>query len=121
MANSKHAHLRYTILDRCFRRKRHPFSFQELLEKVNAKICEIYPGESIETRTLRQDINIFRDKETGFGAPLETVKNCGKSTFLYKNKKIGELFDTENGQFKDISVCNAIFSITKMEGFKNRK
>ncbi|KOY51929.1 helix-turn-helix transcriptional regulator [Polaribacter dokdonensis] len=68
MANSKHAHLRYNILDYCFRNK--AFTFNQLLEYVNDKIAEIYSGEGIEIRTLRADLKVFRDKENGFGAPL---------------------------------------------------
>ena len=69
MANSKHAHLRYNILDYCFRNK--SYSFDELLKVVNQEIAELYPGEGISRRTLSDDIKLFRDRETGFGAPLE--------------------------------------------------
>jgi predicted DNA-binding transcriptional regulator YafY len=68
MANSKHAHIRYNILDYCFRNK--SFSFNDLLSFVNDKIAELYPGEGISTRTLREDIKVFRDKDNGFAAPL---------------------------------------------------
>ena len=68
MANSTHAHLRYNILDSCFRNK--SYDFTELLKIVNEGIAEFYPGEGIATRTLREDLKVFRDKENGFGAPL---------------------------------------------------
>ena len=68
MANSKHAHIRYNILDYCFRNK--SFTFNELLSFLNEKIAELYPGEGISTRTLRDDIKVFRDKDNGFAAPL---------------------------------------------------
>ena len=68
MANSKHAHLRYNILDYCFRNK--SFTFQETLHYLNEKIAELYPGEGISTRTLREDIKIFRNGIKGFSAPL---------------------------------------------------
>ena len=68
MAHSKHAHVRYNILDYCFRNR--AFTFNQLLEYVNDKIAELYPGEGIETRTLRSDLKVFRNKENGFGAPL---------------------------------------------------
>jgi predicted DNA-binding transcriptional regulator YafY len=68
MANSKHAHIRYNILDYCFRNK--SFTFNELLSFLNEKIAELYPGEGIATRTLRDDIKVFRDKDNGFAAPL---------------------------------------------------
>ena len=68
MANSKHAHIRYNILDYCFRNR--SFTFNEMLVYINDKIAEMYPGEGISVRTLRDDIKVFRDKKEGFGAPL---------------------------------------------------
>ena len=68
MANSKHAHVRYNILDYCFRNK--SYNFNDLLSYVNDKIAELYPGEGISTRTLREDIKVFRNKDKGFAAPL---------------------------------------------------
>lgn len=68
MANSTHAHLRYNILDYCLRNK--SYSFDVLLKVLNEGIAEFYPGEGVATRTLREDLKVFRDKENGFGAPL---------------------------------------------------
>ncbi|RCW93620.1 helix-turn-helix transcriptional regulator [Winogradskyella arenosi] len=68
MANSKHAHLRYNILDYCFRNK--SYTFDEILKVLNEKIAEYYPGEGIAIRTLREDLKVLRDEENGFGAPL---------------------------------------------------
>ncbi|AEM70791.1 hypothetical protein Murru_1751 [Allomuricauda ruestringensis DSM 13258] len=67
MSNSKHAHLRYNILDECFRKR--SYSFDELLDVVNNKL-ETLLNENISIRTLREDLKIFRDKKNGFGAPL---------------------------------------------------
>ncbi|TCI85310.1 helix-turn-helix transcriptional regulator [Tenacibaculum sp. M341] len=68
MTNSKHAHLRYNILDYCFRKK--AFTFNQLLTYVNEKIAQHYPEENISERTLRDDLKLFRDSKKGFGAPL---------------------------------------------------
>ncbi|MGK0253512.1 MAG: hypothetical protein ACI9OE_000985 [Mariniflexile sp.] len=68
MANSNHAHLRYNILDYCFRNK--SLGFEELLRTLNEGISELYTGEEISDRTLRDDIKVFRDKESGFNVPL---------------------------------------------------
>ncbi len=76
MANSKHAHVRYNILDNCFRKK--AFTFKELLEYVNLKIADVYPGEGISERTLREDIKLFKDPINGFGAPLEEMSRTYK-------------------------------------------
>ena len=71
MANSKHAHLRYNILDYCFINK--AYTFKKLLEYVNLKIADVYPGEGISERTLREDIKLFKDPVNGFGAPLQEM------------------------------------------------
>ncbi|WP_299434589.1 WYL domain-containing protein [uncultured Aquimarina sp.] len=79
MANSKHAHLRYNILDYCFRNK--SYGFEELLRTLNESISELYPSEEISERTLREDIKVFRDKENGFDAPLPE----GQRTYTYSD------------------------------------
>lgn len=68
MANSTHAHLRYNILDYCFRNR--AYNIEDLLRVLNEGIAEFYPGEGIAIRTLREDLKVFRDKEYGFAAPL---------------------------------------------------
>lgn len=85
MSNSKHAHYRYNILDKCFRRTGKPYTFQELLQEVNEQIKELYPGETIATRTLRQDLKLFRDEQNGFGAPLVVGRYEGKEVYLYSD------------------------------------
>ncbi|GGG88579.1 WYL domain-containing protein [Polaribacter pacificus] len=81
MANSKHAHLRYNILDYCFKNK--AFTFNQLLEFVNNKIEELYPAEGISIRTLREDLKLFRDPVNGFGAPLVEMSR----TYRYTDPK----------------------------------
>ncbi|MCH2488560.1 MAG: WYL domain-containing protein [Flavobacteriales bacterium] len=85
MSNSKHAHYRYNVLDKCFKRRQQPYSFKELLDEVNEKIAEVYPGESIQIRTLRSDIALFRDSENGFGAPLPVQRDMGKEVYCYSD------------------------------------
>lgn len=87
MSNKKHSHLRYNILDKYFRRRERPMTFQEILDGVNEEISEIFPGESIAERTLRGDLKLFRDKKEGFGAPLEVVRFQGRDVYLYTDNK----------------------------------
>jgi predicted DNA-binding transcriptional regulator YafY len=78
MANSKHAHLRYNLIDRYLQNKN--YTFDQLLEKLNEDIAYVYPGEGISKRTLRDDLKVFRDKESGFGAPLrDKIRNLSYS------------------------------------------
>lgn len=81
MANSKHSHIRYNILDYCFRNK--SFTFDELHNYLNIKISEMYPGEGVSIRTLKNDINIFRSSQNGFDAPLP----IGTRIYKYSNPK----------------------------------
>src|SRR5690554_5787214 len=85
MVKSKHTHYRYNVLDKCFRRWERPFSFKELLDEVNEKIAEVYPGEGISTRILRNDIKLFGDEEKGFGAPVKVERYGGKEVYLYSD------------------------------------
>ncbi|OBX24543.1 hypothetical protein LX77_03417 [Gelidibacter algens] len=84
MANSTHAHLRYNILDHGFRNR--SYSFEELLNAVNEGIEELYPGEKISERTLREDIKVFKDKKGGFGTPLKE----GMRTYKYSVRMTGK-------------------------------
>lgn len=68
MSYSKHAHLRYNILDYCFRKR--AFTFSQLHEYVNEQLSYFYENEAVSIRTLRDDLKVFRDKENGFAAPL---------------------------------------------------
>jgi predicted DNA-binding transcriptional regulator YafY len=68
MANSKHAHLRYNILDKSFRTR--SLRFIELLDYLNERLSDYYPEERVSERTLREDLKVFRSQENGFDAPL---------------------------------------------------
>ncbi|NGX85289.1 WYL domain-containing protein [Aequorivita sp. KMM 9714] len=85
MSNSKHAHYRYNVLDRCFRRRERPMAFKEILNEVNENISELYPGQGISTRTLRDDIRLFRDKKIGFSAPIIVERFEGKEVYIYSD------------------------------------
>lgn len=60
-------------------------TFEALLQEVNEKIEEVYPGESIKVRTLRSDIALFRNTQKGFSAPLPVKKVMGKEVYCYSD------------------------------------
>ncbi len=66
MANSKHAHYRYNLMDECFRNK--SFNKTDLLNFINDRLKIEYDGESIQLRQLDEDLKVFRRKENGFDA-----------------------------------------------------
>ena len=68
MANSKHAHFRYNVLDYCFRNLE--LSKKDLLSYLNNRLDENYDGEQIQLRQLDSDLDVFRRELEGFNAPL---------------------------------------------------
>lgn len=68
MANSKHAHYRYNLMDECFRNK--SLIKTDLLNFINDSLEREYDGENIQLRQLDSDLKVFRDKKDGFNAPL---------------------------------------------------
>ena len=64
MASNKHAQIRYKVLDDCFSNFRRKFYFDDLMEKCNEALRELYGDDhtGIKTRTLRADISYIRDR-----------------------------------------------------------
>jgi hypothetical protein len=78
MASNKHAQIRYKVLDDCFSNFRRKYFFDDLLEKCNEALRELYGAEhsGIKTRTLRTDISYMRDRASEAGVEIE-VKDDG--------------------------------------------
>jgi predicted DNA-binding protein YlxM (UPF0122 family) len=89
MANSKHAHIRYNVLDYCFRNK--SFTFSELLSFLNEKIAEIYIGDGIAIRTLRDDIKVFRDKTIDHLQKTKDALLASVNNLRLANNKAGDI------------------------------
>ena len=74
MAQTRNAQLRYRILDRCFRNRVAPKTFEELKNEVDRVLGDIDKNiPLISDRTLREDIRIMRDP-SGFNAPIVARK-----------------------------------------------
>lgn len=55
-------------------------TFDELFNRLNEKLQDRYEDEQVSKRTLRYDIEVFRDEVNGFGAPLPR-----KHTYRYSD------------------------------------
>ena len=88
MANTRNAQLRYRVLDRCFRNRESPKTFEDLKKEIDKVIGELDSNiPMISDRTLREDIRIMR-ASVGFNAPIVTkVFADGKYRYYYDDPK----------------------------------
>lgn len=88
MASNKHAQIRYKVLDDCFSNFRRKFYFNDLLERCNKALRELY-GEDhsgIKTRTLRSDISYMRDRAGEAGVEIEVLEDGNGNYYRYSEK-----------------------------------
>lgn len=88
MASNKHAQIRYKVLDDCFSNFRRKFYFNDLLERCNEALRELY-GEDhsgIKTRTLRSDISYMRDRAGEAGVEIEVLEDGNGNYYRYSEK-----------------------------------
>lgn len=88
MSSNKHAQIRYKVLDDCFSNFRRKYYFEDLLEKCNNTLREIYGVEhsGIKTRTLRADISYMRERAGEFGVEIETEDDGNGFYYRYSEK-----------------------------------
>ena len=82
MAQTRNAQLRYRVLDRCFRNRVSPKTFDELKDEINEVFRDLVDDHfEISDRTLREDIRIMRDS-CGFNAPI-VARRVGNNQYRY--------------------------------------
>ncbi|TXE08557.1 WYL domain-containing protein [Gelidibacter salicanalis] len=74
MSITKHAIIRYQVLDRCFRNPGKQYNIEDLLEECNDALSEFDPKTNgIQKRQLYEDIN-FMQSEHGWSVPIVKTK-----------------------------------------------
>lgn len=68
MPINKNALLRYQILDRCFSDRHHRYEIEDLVDKVNEALLDMY-GKTVSLRQIRADITYMRDR-VSYNAPI---------------------------------------------------
>ena len=76
MPTNKNAQLRYQILDRCFSDFHHKYFIEDLMDKVNDALMDLY-GTQISIRQIREDIKYMKDRVT-YNAPIEAYPCEGR-------------------------------------------
>ena len=68
MPINKNALLRYQILDRCFSDRHRRYEIEDLVDKVNEALLDMY-GKTVSLRQIRADITYMRDR-VSYNAPI---------------------------------------------------
>ena len=79
MPVNKNALLRYQILDRCFSDFHRKYEIEDLLDKVNEALYDLY-GTEVSIRQIRDDIKYMRDRVT-YDAPIKAYQYDGKKCY----------------------------------------
>ena len=79
MPTNKNAQLRYQILDRCFSDFSRKYEIQDLVDKVNDALYDLY-GTEVSLRQIREDIKYMRDRVT-YDAPIKAYPYDGKKCY----------------------------------------
>ena len=79
MPTNKNALLRYQILDRCFSDFHRKYEIQDLVDKVNEALYDLY-GTEVSLRQIRDDIKYMRDRVT-YDAPIKAYQFDGKKCY----------------------------------------
>lgn len=91
MSTNKNALLRYQILDRCFSDFNKKYDIDDLLEKVNEVLFDLYNTE-VSIRQIRDDIKYMRDRLT-YNAPIKAVPYDGKKCYYQYTDKDFSIFN----------------------------
>ena len=79
MPTNKNALLRYQILDRCFSDFTRKYEIDDLVDKVNDALYDLY-GTEVSIRQIRDDIKYMRDRVT-YDAPIKAYQYDGKECY----------------------------------------
>ena len=120
MASNKHAQIRYKVLDDCFSNFHRKFYFDDLLERCNEALRELYGEEhsGIKTRTLRLDISYMRDRAGEAGVEIETVDDGNGYYYRYSDPDFS-IFKRGLGENDLAQLKETIMMLQRFKGMPN--
>lgn len=93
MPTNKNALLRYQILDRCFSDRHHRYEIEDLVNKVNEALRDLY-GTTVSLRQIREDIKYMRDR-VAYHAPIEAYPFDGRKSYYRYSDPTFTIFQNE--------------------------
>lgn len=117
MATNKHAQIRYKVLDDCFSNFGRKFYFDNLLEKCNEALAEIYGDElgGVKTRTLRSDISYMRERAGEYDVDIIS-ENDGTGYFYRYSKKDFSVFSQGFNDEEKMQLRETILMLQRFKG-----
>lgn len=120
MASNKHAQIRYKVLDDCFSNFRRKFYFNDLMNRCNETLRELYGPEhtGIKTRTLRSDISYMRDCAGEAGVEVEAIDDG--NGFYYRYSENGfSIFKHGLGKDDMAQLKETLLMLQRFKGMPN--
>ena len=93
MPINKNALLRYQILDRCFSDRHNRYETEDLVDKVNEALLDMY-GKTVSLRQIRADINYMRDR-VSYNAPILACPIEGRKCYYTYEDPSFSIFNNE--------------------------
>lgn len=114
MPTNKNAQLRYQILDRCFSDFHRKYSIEDLLDRVNDALSDIY-GTQVSIRQIREDIKYMKDRVT-FNAPIEAYPYSGRKCYYRYSDPHYSVFNNELSAEEVASLRSTIDLLSRFRG-----
>lgn len=120
MASNKHAQIRYKVLDDCFSNFHRKFYFDDLMERCNDALRELYGEEhtGIKTRTLRLDISYMRDRAGEAGVEIVAVDDGNGYYYRYSDPDFS-IFKRGLGENDLAQLKETILMLQRFKGMPN--
>lgn len=114
MPTNKKALLRYQILDRCFSDFNKKYEIDDLLDKVNETLYDLY-GTEVSVRQIRDDIKYLRDRMT-YNAPIKAYQYDGKKCYYRYEDRNFTIFNNELSLTEVNELRSTIEMLSKYRG-----
>lgn len=93
MPINKNALLRYQILDRCFSDRHRRYEIEDLVDKVNEALLDLY-GKTVSLRQIRADITYMRNR-VSYNAPIVARPIEGRRCYYTYEDPHSSIFSNE--------------------------
>jgi len=114
MPVNKNALLRYQILDRCFSDFNRKYEIDDLVEKVNEALFDLY-GKDVSVRQIRDDIKYMRERVT-YNAPIKAYQYDGKRCYYRYEDPYFSIFNNELSTEEVTTLRSTIEMLARYRG-----